>query len=208
MSPSPLVLDAAAVDRRLPGVAAIRAALRQAFAELAAGTAAQPPQVRLTLPDRGSDVIVYPGTLSGPRAAGVKLSPYLAARPAGERVTAWTLLLSTEAGQPVLDLADSREDALVTSLSTNAPGASELAPEDVARCAVHVDSRAGAPLSPGELRPLVEAGRVEVVADLPELVTGTAPPRPPGRAFFRSVGLGIEDLAVAALLLDPGTEPA
>jgi L-arginine dehydrogenase len=316
MSPSALVLDAAAVERRLPGGAAVRAALRRAFAELAGGTASQPPQVQLCLPDGGGDVIVYPGTLSGPRVAGVKASPYLTARPVGERVTAWTLLLSTEDGhpvllcdsarltvertagttavavdalapadagtlavvgagpvalahlrhvgdvrawrrvvvsspalaagdparlaalqalpvevevapdaattvrdadvvclctsaaQPVLDLADTREDALVTSLSTNAAGAHEVAPEDVARCAVYVDSRAGAPLSAGELRPLVEDGRVEVVADLPELVTGTAPPRPPGRAFFRSVGLGIEDLAVAALLIDPGTEPA
>jgi hypothetical protein len=42
MSPSPLVLDAAAVDHRLPGGAAVRAALRRAFAELAGGTAAQP----------------------------------------------------------------------------------------------------------------------------------------------------------------------
>jgi L-arginine dehydrogenase len=316
MNPSVLVLDAAAVERRVPDVAAVRLALRRAFAELASGAAHQPPQVRLPLTDGASDVIVYPGTLSGPRVAGVKLSPYLASRPAGQRVTAWTLLLSTEDGHPVLlcdsarltvertagttavavdalapadagtlavvgagpvalahlrhvgdvrawqrvvvsspalsagdparlaalralpvevevaadtaaavrdaevvclctsaerpvvSLADTREDALVTSLSTNAPGAHEVAPEDVARCAVYVDGRAGAPVAASELRSLVEAGRVEVLADLPELVTGTAPPRPPGRAFFRSVGLGIEDLAVAALLIDPGTDSA
>ena len=47
-----------------------------------------------------------------------------------------------------------------------------------------------------------------VSSDPPGRAAGPAPPRPPGRAFFRSVGLGIEDLAVAALLLDPGTEPA
>ena len=142
--------------------------------------------MRLPLPDGASDVIVYPGTLSGPRAAGVKLSPYLAARPAGERVTAWTLLLDRgrAAAAPV-----------------------RQRPVDRRTHRGH-DRGAGAAVAAGELRPLIEAGRVEVLADLPELVTGTAPPRLPGRAFFRSVGLGIEDLAVAALLLDPGTEPA
>ncbi len=71
-------------------------------AELAAGTAQQPTQTVLPLTDGASDVIVYPGTSDGPALAGVKLSPYLAARPPGERVTAWTLLLSTSDGQPVL----------------------------------------------------------------------------------------------------------
>jgi L-arginine dehydrogenase len=41
----------------------------------------------------------------------------------------------------------------------------------------------------------------EIVADLPELVSGTAPPRGDGRSFFRSIGLGIEDAAVAVALL-------
>lgn len=72
----------------------------------------------------------------------------------------------------MVDLADTREDALVTSLSTNAPGAHELAPEDVARCAVYVDSRAGASVAAGELRPLVEAGAVDVLADLPSSSRG------------------------------------
>jgi hypothetical protein len=45
----------------------------------------------------------------------------------------------------VVSLAHTRENALVTSPSTDAPGAHEVVPEDVARCAVHVDGRAGAP---------------------------------------------------------------
>lgn len=311
MSPQPLLLDDRAVAQRLPEPAAVQAALRRAFADLAAGTVQQPPQTLLPLPDGASDVIVYPGTLAQPGLAGVKLSPYLAHRPAGQRVTAWTLLLSTDDGQPVLlcdsarltvertagttavavdalapasartlavvgagpvglahlrhlaavrpwqrvlvsspalaaghpgrldalralplevevaadaaaaardadvvclctsaaqpvlDLADTRDDALITSLSTNAPGAHELSGDDVARCAVYVDSRGGAPAAARELQALLEDGRLDVVADLAELVSGTAPARPAGRAFFRSVGLGLEDLAVAALLLEP-----
>ena len=311
MSPQPLLLDDSAVAQRLPEPAAVQAALRRAFADLAAGTVQQPPQTLLPLPDGASDVIVYPGTLAQPGLAGVKLSPYLAHRPAGQRVTAWTLLLSTDDGQPVLlcdsarltvertagttavavdalapatartlavvgagpvglahlrhlaavrpwqrvlvsspalaagdtarlealralplevevaadaaaaareadvvclctsaaqpvlDLADTRDDALITSLSTNAPGAHELSGDDVVRCAVYVDSRSGAPAAARELQALREDGRLAVVADLAELVSGAAPARPAGRAFFRSVGLGLEDLAVAALLLEP-----
>jgi L-arginine dehydrogenase len=283
--------------------------LVQAFTDLAGGAAQQPAQTVLPLADGASDVIVYPGTLHVPPLAGVKLSPYLAHRPVGQRVTAWTVLLSTDDGRPVLlcdsarltvertaattavavdmlappaggtlgvvgagaialahlrhvgqvrpwqrivvgspalaegnaerlaavqalpfpvevvggagevamaadvlclctsaaepvvALADCRADALITSVSTNAPGAHELAAEDITACAVYVDTRTGAPRSASELRRLVEQDRLTIVADLPELVTATAPPRPTGRAFFRSVGLGIEDLAIAALLL-------
>lgn len=310
MTGPPLILDSAAVERRLPSEAAVRQVLRQAFAELAHGTARQPAQIVLPLADPGSDVIIYPAALHSPPLAGVKLSPYLAHRPAGQRVSAWTLLLSTDRGRPLLlcdsgrltvertagttavavdalaptdagtlgvlgagpvalahvrhvgqlrqwkqilihspslaarnparlaavralplpvhvagqasavtraadvlclctsaaepvtSLAGTRENILITSVSTNAPGAHELAPRDITACAVYVDTRTGAPVSASELRPLIETSAVTVTADLPELVTGTAPPRPAGRAFFRSVGLGIEDLAIARLLLE------
>ncbi len=62
--------------------------------------------------------------------------------------------------------------------------------------------RSAAPVVASELRPLVDSGAIRVLADLPELATGAAPSRPPGQAVFRSVALGIEDLAIAALLLD------
>ena len=84
-------------------------------------------------------------------------------------------------------------------------GAHELAPADIARCTVYVDSRAGAPVSASELRPMVERDPGLVVADLAELVTAATPDRPAGPAFFRSVGLGIEDIAIAALLKGPRT---
>lgn len=110
--------------------------------------------------------------------------------------------LCTSAGQPVVRLSDLRQDVLVTSVSTDAPDAHEVDPQELLGCAVYVDSRSAAPVVASELRPLVDSGAIRVLADLPELVTGAAPSRPPGQAVFRSVALGIEDLAIAALLLD------
>ncbi len=186
MSPSALVLDAAAVERRLPGGAAVRAALRRAFAELAGGTASQPPQVQLCLPDGGGDVIVYPGTLSGPRVAGVKASPYLTARPVGERVTAWTLLLSTEDGHPVL-LCDSARLTVERTAGTTAVAVDALAPADAGTLAV-----VGAgPVALAHLRHVgdVRAWR-RVVVSSPALAAGTRRGwRPCGHCRSRSRSL-------------------
>lgn len=75
--------------------------VRDAFRQLAAGRAAQPPQTVTDLPD-GGDVIVYQGALADSGVYAVKVSPYLP-QPAGNaRVTAWTLLLSTHTGDPLL----------------------------------------------------------------------------------------------------------
>jgi ornithine cyclodeaminase/alanine dehydrogenase-like protein (mu-crystallin family) len=38
------------------------------------------------------------------------------------------------------------------------------------------------------------------VADLPEMVCGTITPSQQGLRYFRSTGLGIEDLAIASVL--------
>jgi L-arginine dehydrogenase len=145
------------------------------------------------------------GTGDPARTAAVRALPFpveIAGSVAAAVDGADVVCLCTSAAAPVVSLADCRDDVLVTSVSTNAPGAHEVAPDDIARCAVYVDYRTGAPVSASELRSLLEHHPGLVVADLPELVAGTAPPRPGGPAFFRSVGLGIEDIAIAGLFLN------
>ena len=79
---------------------AVQAAVRGAFAQLAAGRAVQPQQVVTELPG-GGDVIAYQGVLADDGVYAVKVSPYLP-QPAGKPVvTAWTLLLSTLTGEPL-----------------------------------------------------------------------------------------------------------
>jgi L-arginine dehydrogenase len=113
--------------------AAVQAAVRHAFEQLAAGRAVQPQQVVTDLPD-GGDVIAYQGVLADAGVYAVKVSPYLP-QPAGKAVvTAWTLLLSTRTGQPLL-LADAgrlttERTAATTALAVDLlarPGAHRLA---------------------------------------------------------------------------------
>jgi L-arginine dehydrogenase len=133
-------------------------------------------------------------------AAGAEFRPTVEAAVTGADV----VLLCTSSGEPVLEAAATEPDALITSISTNKPRAHEIPPRDLAELAVYCDYRATAPLAAGEMVIAGEDGAwspSEIVADLPELVSGAAPPRPAGRAYFRSIGLGIEDAAVAVALL-------
>lgn len=95
-------------------------------------------------------------------------------------------------------------NALVTSTTTTGPSAHEIDPSAVPGLAVYCDARATTPTVAGDLRLATEAGwnPDAIIADLAEIVGGTAPARPPGRALFRSIGLGLEDAAAAALLLN------
>lgn len=114
------------------------------------------------------------------------------------------VLLCTSSRDPVIKTAATEPDALITSISTNKPRAHEIPPRELAELAVYCDYRATAPLAAGEMVIAGEDGiwsASEIVADLPELVSGVGPPRPGGRAYFRSIGLGIEDAAVAVALL-------
>jgi L-arginine dehydrogenase len=112
--------------------AEVQLAVRQAFGQLAAGRAVQPQQAVTDLPD-GGDVIAYQGVLADAGVYAVKVSPYLP-QPGGKAVvTAWTLLLSTRTGQPLL-LADSarlttERTAATTALAVDLlarPGAHRL----------------------------------------------------------------------------------
>jgi L-arginine dehydrogenase len=115
------------------------------------------------------------------------------------------VLLCTSSGKPVVDPAWLSPRAIVTSISTNVAGAHEVPPEFLARAEVYCDYRATTPESAGEM---VLASREfgwnsdAIRGDLPELVAGKCQ-KPSGRSpvFFRSIGLGLEDIAMADALL-------
>ena len=115
------------------------------------------------------------------------------------------ILLCTSSGTPVIDHRWLRAAQLVTSISTNVPNAHEIAPESLRALEVYCDYRATTPGVAGEMKLASQDhgwDAAQIRGDLPELVTGRAQ-KPSGNApaFFRSVGLGLEDLAIASALL-------
>jgi L-arginine dehydrogenase len=96
------LLDADAIATHLDP-AGIKAAVARAFCALADGMAVQPPQTLVPLPGDGGDFIVYSAADLASGLIGVKVSPYLLkrGRTHGDPVTAYTLLLSVDDGEPV-----------------------------------------------------------------------------------------------------------
>ncbi len=132
-----------------------------------------------------------------------EVAPHASIEPtAAEAVAdADVVLLCTSSGHPVIDVADVADGALITSISTNAANAHEIAPGALAALDVYCDYRATAPVTAGEMVLAAVAGwePATIVADLTELIGGATVDTTRTR-FFRSTGLGIEDLAIAGLL--------
>jgi L-arginine dehydrogenase len=111
------------------------------------------------------------------------------------------VMLCTSAAAAVLDPLTLPGCRLVTSISTNAPRAHEIPPARLAELDVYCDARGAAPLAAGEMLIARESGwdPALIRGDLAELVAGHAP-LPERTAFFRSIGLGCEDVALAAAI--------
>lgn len=115
------------------------------------------------------------------------------------------VMLCTSSGTPVIERDWIGPKALITSISTNVPGAHEIEPAWLSDFDVFCDYRATAPVTAGEMKKAIEEGTWDagsIIADLPELVAGATRGASGRPAFFRSTGLGIEDLAIASLLVE------
>ncbi|MBA1376545.1 ornithine cyclodeaminase family protein [Pseudomonas brassicacearum] len=108
--------------------------LRKLFRDLAAGQAVQPSQQLVVFPQGAGDFINYLGVLAEDQVYGVKTSPYIV-REQGPLVTAWTLLMSMQTGQPLL-LCDAAELTTVRTAATTAVAVDALAPLKAKRLAV------------------------------------------------------------------------
>ncbi|WP_028210287.1 ornithine cyclodeaminase family protein [Paraburkholderia mimosarum] len=114
------------------------------------------------------------------------------------------VMLCTSSGKPVLALDALTKPALITSISTNVALAHEIDPAALPSLDVYCDYRHTTPQSAGEM---VLAAREHgwspqaIVGDLAELANDACPrPAYARHAFFRSIGLGLEDIAVAHAL--------
>jgi L-arginine dehydrogenase len=108
--------------------------LRKLFRDLAAGQAVQPAQQLVEFPQGAGDFINYLGVLAEEGVYGVKTSPYIV-REQGPLVTAWTLLMSMQTGQPLL-LCDAGELTTARTAATTAVAVDALAPLKASRLAI------------------------------------------------------------------------
>jgi L-arginine dehydrogenase len=108
--------------------------LRKLFRDLAAGQAVQPAQQLVEFPRGAGDFINYLGVLAEEGVYGVKTSPYIVGEQ-GPLVTAWTLLMSMQTGQPLL-LVDAAELTTARTAATTAVAVDALAPLTANRLAI------------------------------------------------------------------------
>ncbi|WP_419708667.1 ornithine cyclodeaminase family protein [Pseudomonas sp. NFX224] len=114
------------------------------------------------------------------------------------------IMLCTSSAGPVIDPSSLNKPALITSISTNAPRAHEVPPQSLNDMQVFCDYRLTTPGSAGEMLIAGEQhgwDKNAIVGDLPDLISGKV--QRPGydrHVFFRSIGLGLEDIALANAL--------
>ena len=115
------------------------------------------------------------------------------------------IMLCTSSASPVLDPATLSKAALITSISTNAVNAHEVPPASLAAMDVYCDHKHSTPDSAGEMVLASQAGswqRERIVGDLADLVSQRcALPDYQRPVFFRSIGMGLQDIAIACALL-------
>jgi L-arginine dehydrogenase len=111
------------------------------------------------------------------------------------------VMLCTSSATPVLDPAMLTRPALITSISTNAPRAHEVPPAALLAMDVYCDARQFTPQAAGDMQLAAEQhgwDASRIAGDLAELLTGRARmPDGERHVFFRSIGLGLEDVAIA-----------
>ncbi len=111
------------------------------------------------------------------------------------------VMLCTSSGTPVIDPGDIGKPSLVTSISTNAPNAHEVPPAFLTHAEVYCDYAPTTPGAAAEMRlATAEHGwsPEAIRGDLATLACGGTPvPTYDKPTYFRSVGLGLEDIAMA-----------
>ena len=112
----------------------------------------------------------------------------------------------TSARQPYLDENMVRPGTFIAAVGADNPDKTELAPALMAAAVVVADN-AGQCAAMGDLRHAIAAGlmtRADVRAELPVIVAGTCPGRssPDEILIFDSTGMGLQDVAAAALIYE------
>jgi alanine dehydrogenase len=120
----------------------------------------------------------------------------------GAAVGAQVVICATSSTRPVFDASDLAEDAHLTGVGSFRPDACEFAPELLRGARVVVDHRPAAISESGEV---ITALRLGLIAENDLIEIGEPAARRVGgdhRTIFKSVGNGIQDLAVGCRVVE------
>ena len=120
------------------------------------------------------------------------------------------VVLATASATPVLDAADVAPGAHIAAVGACRPDQREMPAELLARARVFVDSREGALAEAGDLLLAIRDGAIDaghVAGELGELVAGRVAGRSSAReiTLFKSLGMAVEDVAAASLVMAGAT---
>jgi ornithine cyclodeaminase/alanine dehydrogenase-like protein (mu-crystallin family) len=212
------LLDAASVTAMRTGAAAV----------LAAETLARPGAARAgvvgcgvngraaarTLVARGFEVLLADARAGAAEAAAAELGPDAAAAGLDEALACDIVVTVTPGREPVLRRGSLRAGQHVSLMGADGPGKAEAEIDELLRCRIVCDEWEQASHN-GEIAHAVESGRLTrgQVAELGRVLAGEEPGRRSDEEItaFDSTGLAVQDLAVAAAILeryrrDPGAE--
>jgi L-arginine dehydrogenase len=116
------------------------------------------------------------------------------------------VMLCTSSKTEILDLSKTKDDCIITSIVTNSPTAHEVKPMSLKGCDIFCDYLPNSLTVAGEFKLLAELSELNslnIKGDLSDLcnLDFASTVNPNARRYFRSVGLGIEDIVIANSLL-------
>ncbi len=145
------------------------------------------------------------------RGAPIPADVRVADSPAQAVSQADVICTATTSSTPVFSDADLKPGVHINGIGAYTPEMQEIPAETVARAQVVVDSRAASLAEAGDLIIPLREGRItqdDIHGELGEVAAGNVPGRGSAKdvTFFKSVGVAVQDVAVASLILRRAAE--
>jgi len=115
------------------------------------------------------------------------------------------IMMCTSSKTSVLDINTTKSNCIISSIVTNSSTAHEVNPESLTNCTIYCDYLPNCLNVAGEFKILKESNKLDslnIVGDLSDLCADNCDIQVNinSRRYFRSVGLGIEDIVIAKSL--------
>jgi ornithine cyclodeaminase/alanine dehydrogenase-like protein (mu-crystallin family) len=202
------ILSGNDVRRAITMAEAIQA-VKEAYAQLSAGQAVVPLRTPVEVEKREAVTLFMPAYLTQSDALGAKIA--VAGSPAQAAGAADVICTATTSSRPVFDDADLKPGTHINGVGSYTPEMQEVPAETVARAKIVVDSRTASLAEAGDLIIPMEKGLItaaDIHGEIGEIAEGKISGRSSAQevTFFKSVGVAVQDVSVAELVLRRAVE--